>query len=253
MDINLIGFDVTIGRQKPENISSKDTACPFCDKEHLTGIIDTDGDIVLLKNKYNVVKEAEQYVIIEGSDCNSDMPLYTKEHMHRLIRFGLKHWKKMIDSKKYQAVFFFKNYGPFSGGTIRHPHMQLVGFPAINPRLLFSHQEFEGVTICEKNGVILNASTCPRVGFIELNVVPSKAADLDTLADFIQIAVDYIMNHFNKRCSSYNIFFYHDEDRFYVKLMPRFATSPYFIGYNVRFLSNNLSHVVAEMKELYFQ
>jgi len=252
MEINLVGFDVSLGSQKPENIIDKDAACPFCDVKHLKDIIDTCGDIILLRNKYNVINGADQFVIIEGRSCHADMPDYTPEHMRTLIRFGLKHWQKMIDSGKYKAVLFFKNFGPLSGGTLRHPHMQLVGFSDLNPDLLFSPKEFEGLPICEKNGVTLNASTCPRVGFGELNIVPQPGSDTNTLADLIQISVDYMMHHFSKRCNSYNIFFYHDSDRFYVKVMPRFATSPLFIGYNIHFLPNNLERIVHQMKELYF-
>ena len=252
MDINLIGFDVTLGSQKPENIINKETSCPFCNTSQLTDILDTDGDIILLRNKYNVIEGADQFVIIEGHACQTDMPDYTAEHMHRLIRFGILHWKRMMDSGKYKAVLFFKNFGPLSGGTIRHPHMQLIGFPHVNPDLLFSEREFEGLVIAERNGVILNVSTCPRVGFGELNIVPRPDADLDTLADFIQLSVDYIMHYFNKRCNSYNIFFYHGKDRFYVKIMPRFATSPLFIGYNIHFLPNNTERIVQDIRKLYF-
>ena len=252
MDINLIGFDITLGSQKPENIINKDAACPFCDYRSLTGIIDTDGDIVLLRNKYNVIEDAEQFVIIEGRACHTDMPDYTPEHMHRLVRFGLRHWNAMISSGKYKAVLFFKNFGPLSGGTIRHPHMQLVGFFNVNPDLLYSPREFEGITVCRRNGVTLNASTCPRVGFGELNILPEPGADPDTLADFLQISVDYLMHHFNKRCNSYNIFFYHGKETFYVKVMPRFATSPLFIGYNIHFLPNNMDLIVRDLKKLYF-
>jgi len=255
LDINLVGFDVYLGKQKPENIVNREAACPFCDVEHLTDIIDTSGDIIFLRNKYNVIRGAEQFVIIESKECSRDMPEYTPEHMRRLIKFGIGHWQKIIATRKYEAVLFFKNFGPMSGGTIRHPHMQIVAFPEIKSELLFAAQEFNGMTIAEKKGVVLAVSTCPKVGFGELNILPAPDADLDVLADFIQVAVDYIMNHFNKRVSSYNIFFYHEPKetgRFYVKIMPRFATSPLFIGYNIHFLPNNLEKIVRQMRELYF-
>lgn len=255
MEINLIGFDVVLGRQKPENIVNSGATCPFCDVANLRNIIDTDGDIIFLANKYNVLQGADQFVIIEGRECDADMPSYTTEHMRRVIRFGFKHWQNLLSDPQYEAVLFFKNFGPLSGGTIRHPHMQIVGFPQLNPRLLFTPQEFDGITIHEANGVKMSVSTCPRVGFGELNILPDGRSDLDTVADFIQIAVDYLMHHFSRRMSSYNIFFYHEPDktgRFFVKIMSRFATSPLFIGYNIHFLPNNLDQMVREMKELYF-
>ena len=247
MDINLAHFNTEIGRQKPENIIHSDAACPFCDTDKLTDIIATDGDIILLKNKYNVIEEADQFVLIEGHDCNADMPSYTRDHMHRLIAFGMEHWAQMRASGKYETVLFFKNYGPYSGGTIRHPHMQLVGFPA------FRRSEFEGLTVAEQDGVVLNLSTAPRVGFWELNIVPADAGSVGTIADYIQIAVDFFMNAFRRPLTSYNIFFYNEGDEIFIKIMPRFATSPVFIGYNIRLLPSNLAEMRDRMRATYFE
>ena len=250
--MNLIRFNTSIGRQKPENIIHSDAACPFCDVANLRDIIDVDGDIIFLKNKYNVIEGADQFVLIEGKECCSDMPSYSDEHMRRLISMGLRHWKEMLNSGKYEDVLFFKNYGPMSGGTIRHPHMQLVGFPKIDGSLFFSPREMEGIPIHKEGGVELNFSTCPKVGFGELNVVPDPGSSTDVFADMIKISVDYLMNHFSKRCNSYNIFFYHRNSRIYAKLLPRFATSPYLIGYNIHFLPTNAEVIAAEIRKLYF-
>ena len=51
MNINLIRFNTDIGKTKPENIIHTENACPFCDVANLTGILDTDGDIIFLRNK----------------------------------------------------------------------------------------------------------------------------------------------------------------------------------------------------------
>lgn len=253
MDINLAHFNTEIGRQKPENIIHSNAACPFCDTDKLTDIIAADGDIILLKNKYNVIEEADQFVLIEGHDCNADMPSYTRDHMHRLIAFGMEHWAQMRASGKYETVLFFKNYGPYSGGTIRHPHMQLVGFPAFRQELAFRRSEFEGLTVAEQDGVVLNLSTAPRVGFWELNIVPADAGSVGTIADYIQIAVDFFMNAFRRPLTSYNIFFYNEGDEIFIKIMPRFATSPVFIGYNIRLLPSNLAEMRDRMRATYFE
>ena len=253
MDINLIGFDVSVGQKKPRTLLDSDTPCPFCDVANLKNIIDTDGTVILLRNKYNVIEGAEQFVIIESDLCSGDMPDYSPAHMRRLVAFSLKHWQNMLASGQYETVLFFKNYGPLSGGTIRHPHMQLVGFKHLNKDLLFEPREFEGVTIAEKNGVCLNAATCPRIGFGELNIIPERDFDIGTLAEFIQISVRYILHHFNKNCHSYNIFFYDNGDcgqKFLVKILPRFATSPLFIGYNIHFLPNNVNIIVKDLQAM---
>lgn len=252
MNINLVRFNTDIGKTKPENMRNKNNACPFCDVENLTDIIDTDGDIIFLKNKYLVVEDSDQFVLIEGKECETDMPAYSKEHMRRVIKMGVKHWRKLLESGKYEEVLFFKNFGPMSGGTIRHPHMQLVGFPKLKSELLFDVEELQGVIIARENNVELNISNCPRVGFGELNVIFDEGGSLDTPADFLQIGVHYLMNFFRKNLSSYNIFFYHRDKKIYAKIMPRFATSPYFVGYNIHFLPRNIYDIAQEVREIYF-
>ena len=147
---------------------------------------------------------------------------------------------------------FFKNYGIMSGGTIRHPHMQLVGFPHLNSDLLFDEAELRGVVISERDGVEFNISNCPRVGFGELNVVVERGGSLNALADFIQVGVDYVKNNFQRNGGSYNIFFYRHDEKIFAKIMPRYATSPYFVGYNVHFLPNNVERIADEVREIYF-
>ena len=254
MDINLVGFNVTLGKKKPRTLVNEKTPCPFCDTANLKDIIATDGSIILLRNKYNVIEGAEQFVLIEGDLCSGDMPDYSSEHMRRLVDFGIKHWRRMLRSGKYETVLFFKNYGVMSGGTIRHPHMQLIGFPHLNKALLFDRREFDGITVAEKNGVTLNFATCPRIGFGELNIVPRRGFSMETLAKFIKVSVDYLSKHFNTLNNSYNIFFYDNGDGgedFLIKILPRFATSPLFIGYNIHFLPNNSEIIVKEMRSLY--
>ena len=103
------------------------------------------------------------------------------------------------------------------------------------------------------DGVEFNVSNCPRVGFGELNVVVERGGSLDALADFLQVGVDYVMNHFNRRrFNSYNIFFYRRDEKIFAKVMSRYATSPYFVGYNIHFLPNNVERVADEVREIYF-
>lgn len=252
MEYNYLGFDINIGRTKPENIIHKDAACPFCDVANLTNIIEIQDDMILLENKYQVLQDAYQLLIIEGSQCNADIPDYSLEHMCALMRFCIKHWLKVIESKKYKTVLFFKNHGPLSGGTMRHPHMQIVGLKNLSSKNMWDKRQFEGTEIARENKVIMNLSTKPRVGFTEINVIMQGLDDIDTMAKYLQMGVDYIMNHFSANCSSYNLFFYLVDDCIYAKIMPRFATSPLFIGYNIELVPNNLNEIAAHIKELYF-
>lgn len=245
-------FNSLIGSQKPENISNKNNACPFCDRSSLSDIIDQDGDIILLKNKYPVLEDSLQTVIIETADCDSELSLYSKQHLYQLIGFGIRHWLAMESDPAFASVIFYKNHGPYSGGTIRHPHMQIVGLHSIDYRPQIKPDYFLGVPIHSKAGVTLNLSTQPRIGFFEFNIIGDTLEQLTQTADYIQTAAHYILNHFHKHCKSYNLFFYHIDGKVVVKLTPRFVTSPLFIGYAIPQLPSRLCEVVDEVRNIYF-
>lgn len=250
---NHLGFNVNIGKNKPENIINTQAKCPFCDRDSLTDILDQSGELLLIKNKYHVLQDSYQTVLIETTKCDSDISKYTKKHLHELIQFGVRHWLAMIDSQKYKSVLFFKNHGPLSGGTIRHPHMQIIGLKTVDYHTTFDPLEFCGIPIDRNDGVELNISTYPRIGFSEFNVTTNDNTKLERIADYIQIAIQYLLTRFNHRCRSYNLFFYLMDGFIRVKIMPRFATSPLYIGYNIHLVPNNLKHIARDMQDIYFR
>ncbi len=268
MDINIINFDTTIGKKKPRTIAGmvNTNECPFCNVAALVDIIDTDGNIILVRNKYNVMDPSTQLVLIETDQCHSDIPDYPEEQMRRIIRFGVQHWITMLNSGQYRSVIFFKNFGPMSGGTIQHPHMQLVGYPDLDPELMYDTAEFEGITIYQYKGVELNASTTPRIGFSEYNLVlhaeaytdtnlngksalMPKTDSLDLLADLIKETVTFIKEFYNRPNFSYNLFFYNVEGKLRVKIMPRFATPPMYVGYNIHLRPTSIPDFAENLKK----
>lgn len=253
MNHNLLDFDMTIGRQKPVTMFQEKAPCPFCDRKHLTGIIACEDSILLLRNKYNVLKGTDQFVLIESDVCHSDMPDYSKEHMQKLIRFGIRHWQRLLHSGLYEDVLFFKNFGPLSGGTIRHPHMQLIGLPKLDSPLTVHPEEFTGPVIYERSRVQMTVSDHPHIGFWEFNLIADarSAASIDTLADYLQLSTDYITHYFHNGCHSYNIFFYHYQQKIFVKLIPHFSAPPLFIGYNIRVRPTNYPEMVQEFHKIY--
>lgn len=247
----LLQFNTQLGQQKPESIINKNTQCPFCDRKNLKGILAQKGPILLIKNKYPVLQDTFQTVLIETEKCEGDLSNYPKEHLYNIISFGLEKWLEMEKGKEYKSVIFFKNHGPKSGGTIFHPHMQIVGLKNIDYRTTLKKEYFEGLVIAEKKQVELNVSTTPRVGFFEFNIILDNLSNIKKLADFIQITADYVLHHFNKNCDSYNIFFYEFENRIIAKVIPRFITSPIYIGYAIPQISNRLEDIVKEVQEIY--
>lgn len=245
-------FNTDIGVKKPENIRNKNQSCPFCARDQLTDIIDVEEPIILLKNKYPVLENAYQTVLIETDECSSELSLYSKEHLVKLFTFAIKHWLDFQESGKFKSVIFFKNHGPLSGGSISHPHMQIVGLYDIDYMKKVPLSSFEGLTIDEKGGVLFNLSAKPRVGFYEFNVRMTEPGQIPVFANYVQIAVHYILNNFPFKCNSYNLFFYKPGKDIYVKIMPRFITTPLYIGYSLPQIPSNLQKMRNEVINKYF-
>ncbi len=245
-------FNTHLGQQKPQTIAGQNAYCPFCDRDALVDIIEESGPILWLKNKYPVLADTFQTVLIETDICNSDLSIYPREHLHKVIRFGVEKWLEMESSGQYSSVIFFKNHGPYSGGTILHPHMQIVGLKNIDYRENIQAADFQGVAIHQSNHVDFNISVKPRVGFFEFNIVLHNLSKLDQMADFIQIAVHYVLHHFMKFCQSYNLFFYKLPHGIAAKIIPRFITSPLFIGYTIPQVSDKTNEIAQDVSRRYF-
>jgi len=249
----ILHFNQAIARTKPNSVH-RQSACPFCDRDSLTDILATKGTMILLKNKYPVLKDAFQTVLIETDQCDSELSEYPLPHLFDLIQFGVEKWLEMEESGNYRSVIFFKNHGPLSGGSIRHPHMQIVGLENVDYRDNLHDEYFMGTEIHSVDGVSFNLSTKPMIGFTEFNVVISDLKKLDQAARYIQMTAHYILNHFNnKGCNSYNLFFYHWKEKVMVKIVPRYPTTPLFVGYGLRQVSNNAEAIIEDMRKIYLQ
>ncbi|WP_084576580.1 DUF4931 domain-containing protein [Sporomusa malonica] len=244
-------FDTQIGGTKPVTVVDNGHKCPFCCRDEIEGIIAEDGPILLIANKYPVLRDTFQTVLIETNDCASELSLYPKDHLHRVIRFGIEKWLGMIAGGEFASVLFFKNHGPSSGGSIRHPHMQIIGLRHLNYTANIPPVSLEGIVISRDGGVELAIADKPLVGFVELNIKLADLGQLDLLADYLQICAHYFLHHFNRHCNSYNIFFYHIGGQITAKVMPRFVTSPIYVGYAIPQLSTRIPDVAADLKRIY--
>ncbi len=247
-----IKFLLEVGKKKPNNILNKDADCPFCSRETLVDIIDEEYPFMLLENKYTVLENSFQTVLIETEDCDSNMSMYEEDHMRRLLKFAVKHWLRMETNKDYRSVILFKNHGHYSGGSIKHSHMQIVGFKDIDYKELTVKDDFEGILIREANGCILNLSIKPKSSFTEFNIIIEDINNLDAMADTMQVITHYILNNYPVKCQSFNLFFYHLKNQIICKVIPRFVASPLFIGYGILQVSSNLDIMVKEIKKIYY-
>ena len=237
-------FDVMQARGKPDDRRRPSGYCPFCDVEHLENIYRRDGDRIWLQNKFRTLRDTMQTLVIETSDHDGDISLYPREQNRAILRFAIECWDEMIASKKYRSVLMYKNMGPLSGGSLVHPHLQIVGLVHEDGYAALGPENFEGIDVWESGAVRMTISTQPIMGFFEVNVfVPegmassgdaSQHAEVDRFCDAVQVAVSYVLNeHHGGRATSYNLFFYRFGGRTIAKVLPRWVVSPYFVGYRL--------------------
>lgn len=72
---------------------------------------------------------------------------------------------------------------------------------------------------------------------------------IHTMADYIQGSVAFLKEIHQRESFSYNIFFYIYQGRVHVRLMPRYPTSPLFIGYNIHLSPTNREQTAAALRE----
>jgi diadenosine tetraphosphate (Ap4A) HIT family hydrolase len=252
-DATHLHFQSQVSHNKPMTLNQTKDPCPFCDRARLRDILLEDGPIILLKNKYPVLAGTEPLVLIETDDCLGELSEYPPDHLFKVMDIAINQWLDMEKDPRFVSVLFLKNHGPLSGGTIRHPHMQIIGLEKLDCRQYIRLSHFQGIPIHRENQVELNLSTHPLVGFYEFNLVTPSVQSLHTLALLIQKTVHFLLNTFrNKSCDSYNFFFYHINGVIYCKIIPRYVTTPIFMGYLIPQIPDNLQEILEEFTSHYF-
>ena len=165
---NPLLFNIAMGRTKPENIRHKDADCPFCHPEQLTDILAQDGSIIWLMNKYPVLERTWQTVIIEGDDCHSEYSRFPLDKAEHVLSFSLEKWQETMARPESTSVLYFKNYGPMSGGSIRHPHSQIVGLYDYNYREDIKEYHLDGWTVGETDAYRITISDKPIIRFFRI-------------------------------------------------------------------------------------
>lgn len=242
-----VTFNISIGRDKPHSTEQK--SCPFCDPASLTDILDRQGDIIWLKNKYPVFEKTWPTVIIETSDHDGEVSTYSKERLHKVIDFGLEKWLSLERDPRFKSVLFFKNYGPRSGGSQRHPHSQIIGLEEYDYRDNLHKENFFGDVFHEDDSCFASISSYPICGMCEINVTLKSCGQTAPFADAIQKAIRFVLHDFPLPCNSYNLFFYHFK-HIHVKIFPRYTASPLYMGYRITHVMDEKSRqqVLAVLK-----
>lgn len=232
-------FNIAMGRTKPENIRHRHVACPFCDVHNLKNILAQDGHIIWLMNKYPVLENTWPTVIIENDDCFSEFSTYPSSMAEKVLDFSLEKWKETMERPEFKSVLYFKNFGPMSGGSIRHPHSQIIGLYDYDYRQDIKPIHFEGALVKSESHLKMTISDHPIIGFFEFNLQFDEKTDIKLLSRRLQQVVRYLLTDFSSYTTSYNLFFYClQTGDYYAKIVPRYVTSPLYVGYKVSQVGN---------------
>lgn len=244
-------FQSQIAKNKPETIRHPHNACPFCDTEALTDIIEQRGDMIWLMNKFPTLAKTTQTVLIESHRHDGDFSNYSATESRDIIRFALAAWQQLLSDPRYQSVLMYKNFGPLSGGSLTHPHLQIVGLEEVDGYENIGPENFTGPTVIASDHCCVTLSDQPVLGFVEANILIDSVAASDKMADAIRVLTHYFLTDYNRgRCHSYNLFFYRQKAHLICKVVPRYPTSPYAIGYKLVQVNNDarVAEISAQMR-----
>lgn len=254
MKIDILPFQTRIGKQKPNTLLNPTIACPFCDIDSLqksNNVVEKDGGKIWVLNKYPVFTNSYPLVYIEQSACGMNISNYPKEVLMDVLQTGIIKWLEMLNDDQYKSVIFMKNHGPYSSGSISHPHMQLIGFYDQEPPQNISFDNIGGPTIYAEDGFQWNFSEQPFSEFYEWTIRLKDMKKFPLLAHAIQSTTHYILNHLNKKYQSFNLCFYHVNGEIIVKVFNRLPNSPLFLGYRLVQLPDDLEKRADDMRTLY--
>ena len=134
----------------------------------------------------------------------------------------------------FKSVLFFKNHGYMSGGSIRHPHSQIIGLEDYDYHEDITAQNMEGWLLHEDQDVRITLSTQPIIGFFEYNIRFKPDAPVRSVAVRLQQVLRYVLRSIANYSQSYNYFIYNLEDGYdYIKVVARYVTTPLYVGYKI--------------------
>ncbi|PGK51443.1 hypothetical protein CN918_27000 [Priestia megaterium] len=249
-----ISYSTATFNQKPNTIDNPTDTCPFCNKKRLmetNEIVHHDETKVLMKNKYPVLKNAEALVLVEQPTCEHDLTNYPLPVLIDVLRYGMTKWLDMMNSGKYKSVLFFKNHGPLSGGSIYHPHMQLIGLYDQFPEQNLSFDDPQSISIHKEEGISWSLSSQPFSERYEFTIRMSNMKNLSKFAQAIQHTAHFIIHHLNTSYKSFNLCFYHVHNEIIVKVLERKPTSALLLGYGLSQVPSNLNEVAMQIQSLY--
>ncbi len=227
-----VEFSFQANQQKPVTINKNGISCPFCDREQMEIIIEERGPYKWIVNKYQTLTDTDMTLIIETEKCGHDLGDYSDDYVKDLWKFTIEKYEEMKADPQYKSVILFKNYGFLSGGSLSHPHMQIIGFRSIDAKNKITKKNLTGYPVIE-SPIRIDVSEEPVVNFVEYNFHFNQV-EIGSMTKLLQRFVKGQLKANEHREYGYNLFLYELNDQYVLKYTPRHPVSPYYIGYNIK-------------------
>lgn len=257
-------------KNKPSTVQNNALPCPFCQTASVKAtntVLAEQDSMLLIENKFPTMEKAYQVVFVETNNCEETLANYPKETLYRVLAFGLKQWLELTENPDFSSVLFFKNHGKYSGASIYHAHMQLIGLKDVNYRDMLQPEHVEGIPIYQDETIQWNISTKPRNEFYEFNIKLKKEEVLSSLKEekttsfqqfctLIQWNIQYILEIICNQSQSFNLAFYEMKEEIVVKIIPRNVGngghySAPFLAYGIACVPVNIDQVAEDIKKRY--
>jgi UDPglucose--hexose-1-phosphate uridylyltransferase len=96
-------------------------------------------------------------VIIEAPRHSPDLPYLAGDQLQSLFRFFRDRVRSAVAGSRLPGVILFENRGPESGGTLPHPHAQLIATEQLPPRVEEELQGFRREAASPTGGCLLES------------------------------------------------------------------------------------------------
>lgn len=96
-------------------------------------------------------------VVVEDPHHSPDLPYLPDDQLTSLFRFLRDRTRYLGERPGIRSVLLFENRGPESGGTLPHPHAQLVATALLPPRLEEEQRAFDRARSEGERGCLLEA------------------------------------------------------------------------------------------------
>lgn len=168
---NYIRFNTNKNKIKPNTLNNKNISCPFCNYDEVKerqGYLMEFKHSLLVENLFPTIEGGFQTVFIETKDCDATLLTYDKETLFSVLKSYFESFTFLKEQYNFPYIATFKNFGPHSSGSIKHQHMQLIGFHnIIDDDIKDIH--FQGIPVYKDDDLEINFSDRPLNEYYEIN------------------------------------------------------------------------------------